>query len=95
MKQTGVRLCWKSEAETHKSPELDGGGAVTGALSAVSSIFASTATLLVSFGRQVDATLSAGSVANARSSLTERKRTIRLLRAVDRTFQSVEFDRSA
>jgi hypothetical protein len=51
--------------------------------------------LLVSFGRQVDATLSAGSVANARSALAERKRTIRLLRAVDRSYQSVEFDRSA
>ena len=46
-------------------------------------------------GRTIDAQLTAGSVANARSALAERRRIARLRSAVDRAYRSSELDRSA
>jgi len=90
----------KSEVRNRRSTvKTDGGGAVFGALSVVSSAIASTCTsaasALASAGRHVDATFSAGSLDNARSALGERERAERLRRAVDDAYRDMEFDRSA
>jgi hypothetical protein len=50
---------------------------------------------LVSIGRQIDATMSAGALENARSELVERERIVRLRFAVDEAYRSLELDRSA
>jgi hypothetical protein len=50
---------------------------------------------LVSIGRQIDATMSAGALENARSEVVERERIVRLRFAVDEAYRSPQLDRSA
>jgi hypothetical protein len=58
-------------------------------------LLSTIASSLVSIGRQIDATLSAGALENARSELVERERIARLRFAVDEAYRSLELDRSA
>jgi hypothetical protein len=58
-------------------------------------LLSTIASSLVSIGRQIDATLSAGALENARSELVERERIARLRFAVDEAYRGLELDRSA
>jgi len=67
-------------------------GVASGATSTLASGVASG---VASIGRQIDATLSAGSLENARSALSERRRIVQLRSAVDDAYRILELDRSA